>query len=55
VSCRLLSELENAWMEFDVIGIDEGQFFEDVSFQMIFNTAYRSMSFLRKQLIMAKL
>jgi thymidine kinase len=26
-----LSEIKDQWKDFDVIGIDEGQFFEDVS------------------------
>ena len=31
MACKTLSELEDHWREFDVIGIDEGQFFDDVS------------------------
>lgn len=30
MACKTLSELEDHWREFDVIGIDEGQFFDDV-------------------------
>ena len=30
VSCKMLSELDQMWRNYDVIGIDEGQFFEDV-------------------------
>jgi thymidine kinase len=30
VSCNKLEELGDMWMDFDVIGIDEGQFFEDL-------------------------
>ena len=30
VNCKHLTELGNSWQDFDVIGIDEGQFFEDV-------------------------
>lgn len=29
-ACTLLSELGDYWMQFDVIGIDEGQFFPDI-------------------------
>ena len=29
VSVRLLSELGDSWRNYDVIGIDEGQFFKD--------------------------
>lgn len=32
IACRKLDEIEDYWRDFDVIGIDEGQFFEDVSF-----------------------
>ena len=31
IACKTLSELEDSWRHFDVIGIDEGQFFDDVS------------------------
>ncbi len=31
VAVKLLSELGDAWLEFDCIGIDEGQFYKDVS------------------------
>lgn len=34
-SCKKLSEIGKAWMQFDIIGIDEGQFFEDVSAKLI--------------------
>lgn len=30
IACKTLSELEDSWRHFDVIGIDEGQFFDDV-------------------------
>lgn len=30
VACKRLTELKEYWREFDVIGIDEGQFFEDI-------------------------
>jgi len=30
-SVQLLSELGDKWKSFDVIGIDEGQFYKDVS------------------------
>ena len=30
VSCNKLTELGDTWKTFDVIGIDEGQFFADV-------------------------
>jgi hypothetical protein len=29
-ACQLLSDLGNEWMDYEVIGIDEGQFFADV-------------------------
>ena len=29
-ACKCLSELEESYKNFDVIGIDEGQFFKDV-------------------------
>lgn len=31
VACKKLCEIKDNWRAFDVIGIDEGQFFEDVS------------------------
>jgi hypothetical protein len=31
IACKSLSEIKDQWKEFDVLGIDEGQFFEDVS------------------------
>jgi hypothetical protein len=31
VAVKELSEIGDEWMDFDVIGIDEGQFFSDVS------------------------
>ena len=31
MSCVRLEELGEIWKEYDVIGIDEGQFYEDVS------------------------
>lgn len=40
-------------MEFDVIGIDEGQFFEDVSFKMLL-IVYRLTNFQRLQQTMEK-
>ena len=30
VACTELNELGNTWVDFDVIGIDEGQFFNDI-------------------------
>ena len=30
VSCSKLAEIGDEWKEYDVIGIDEGQFFADV-------------------------
>ena len=30
VPCKMLSELNEIWRNYDVIGIDEGQFFEDI-------------------------
>lgn len=30
VACKKLKEVKEYWREFDVIGIDEGQFFEDI-------------------------
>jgi len=35
IACMKLSEIGDIWKEFDVIGIDEGQFFEDVSYSQI--------------------
>jgi len=35
VACTRLSEIGDTWKEFDVIGIDEGQFFEDVSLNFV--------------------
>jgi hypothetical protein len=31
VSCKKLSDIGQMWRDYEVIGIDEGQFFEDVS------------------------
>ena len=31
IACHTLEEIDDEWKHFDVIGIDEGQFFEDVS------------------------
>ena len=30
-SCKKLEEVKDSWKDFDVLGIDEGQFFQDVS------------------------
>ncbi len=30
MSCVLLEELGDLWKEYDIIGIDEGQFYEDI-------------------------
>jgi len=30
VACTRLSEIGDCWKQFDVIGVDEGQFFEDI-------------------------
>lgn len=30
VACTYLAELGNSWVDFDVIGVDEGQFFPDI-------------------------
>ena len=38
VACTRLSEIGDTWKEFDVIGIDEGQFFEDVSLNLTTKT-----------------
>ena len=39
-----MSDLGDEWRSFDVIGIDEGQFFEDVS-NTSFLTAYQVVEF----------
>jgi len=31
IACKKLDEVKDYWKKFDVLGIDEGQFFEDVS------------------------
>ena len=31
IACQKLVEIGDEWTKYDVIGIDEGQFFEDVS------------------------
>ena len=30
VACKKLEDLKDLWRQFDVIGIDEGQFFDDI-------------------------
>ena len=30
VACKKLSDLKEEWLKFEVIGIDEGQFFDDI-------------------------
>jgi thymidine kinase len=54
IPCHKLSEIEDEWREYEVIGIDEGQFFEDVSCSPIFdlfsfppNSYYSSLNSLR--------
>ena len=37
VGATSLSEIGDLWKSFDVIGLDEGQFFEDVSFRILPN------------------
>lgn len=44
VACKRLEEIGDEWKAFDVIGIDEGQFFEDVSTRL-FLTRFQVVEF----------